>query len=151
MLFIKSKMIRNAKLKDLEQILDLLYQLSPPKEEDLKTDKKELRTILNEIIFDKNYIVCVYQEGQKLLGTATLIIQLNLSHGGRPYAHIENVVVNKNFRGKNIGKQIVDYLIKKANERNCYKIVLSCEKKNIPFYKKCNLNPTGEVEMRRNN
>jgi len=151
MLFIKSKMIRNAKTEDLEQILDLLYQLSPPKEEFLKTDKKGLRTILNEMIFDRNYVVCVYQEGQRLLGTATLIIQLNLSHGGRPYGHIENVVTDKNSRGKGIGKQIVDYLIKKADERNCYKIILSCEKKKVPFYKKCNLNLTGEVEMRRNN
>lgn len=147
----KSKMIRDAKPEDLEQILDLLYQLSPPKEKNLKTDKKELRTILNEMIFDRNYVVCVYQEGQRLLGTATLIIQLNLSHGGRPYGHIENVVTDQNFRVSGIGRKMMDYLVKKADERNCYKIVLSCEKKNVPFYKKCNLNLTGEVEMRRNN
>jgi len=140
-------MIREAKLGDLEQVLGLLHQLSPTKKRD---DKKELRRILNGIIKDRNYVIAVYEEDKKLLGTATLLIQLNLSHNGKPYGHVENVVTDKNSRGNGIGKELVEYLIEKANKRKCYKVILDCVKPNIPFYKKCRFAETGEVEMRLN-
>jgi glucosamine-phosphate N-acetyltransferase len=142
-------MIREAKPEDLKQILDLLHQLSSLTEEDLRISKTKFKKILREIITDKNHIICVYESEQRLLGTATLVVQLNLSHGGRPYAHIENVVTDKDFRGNGVGKEMVDYLIKMADERDCYKSILNCEEKNIPFYEKCRFHLTGEVEMRR--
>lgn len=142
-------MIREARSEDLEGILDLLYQLSPLKEEDSRASKIKLKEILSDMLADENYLLCVYEDGQRLLGTAMLITQLNLSHGGRPYGHIENVVIEQNFRSNGIGRQMVDYLVKEADKRNCYKTVLSCEGKNIPFYEKCNFHLTGEAEMRR--
>jgi glucosamine-phosphate N-acetyltransferase len=144
-------MIRDAKPKDLEQILGLLYQLSPVSEEDLKINKKKLKKVLREMIKDKNHLICVYEKEQKLLGIATLLIQLNLSHGGRPYAHVENVVTDQAFRGNGVGKEMIDYLIKRADERGCYKSILNCEEKNIPFYERCRFHLTGEVEMRLDN
>lgn len=140
-------MIRTANSYDLEQLLNLLHQLSPPDKENFKIDKEDLKQTLDEMILDRNYIVCVYQERQKLLGTATLLVQLNLHNNGMPYGHIENVVTDKNFRGKSIGQKMIDYLIKEAKQKNCYKVVLNCGEKNIPFYDKCGFKKTGEIEM----
>ncbi len=140
-------MIRTANSYDLEQLLNLLHQLSPPDKKNFKTDMEDLKQTLDEMILDRNYVLCVYQERQKLLGTATLLVQLNLHNNGMPYGHIENVVTDKNSRGKGIGQKMVDYLIKEAKERNCYKVILNCEEKNISFYKKCGFQATGEIEM----
>jgi len=140
--------IEKVKLEDLEDLLNLLYQLSPPKKE--KINKRQLLNILRKIIKDKNYYIAVYKESnEKIVGTGTLLKQLNLSHSGRPYCHIENIVIDRNFRGRGIGKSIIDELVKKAKKENCYKVILNCQKHNILFYKKCCFEETGEMEMRK--
>ncbi len=139
--------IRKAGQKDIKDIMRLLSQLSPSSEED---NLKRLQFIFDKINQDENYHLCVTEENNQLAGTGLLLIQMNLSHKGRPYAHIENIVVDNNHRKKGIGKKIVLYLIEKAKQKHCYKIILDCENKNIPFYEKCGLHKTGEVEMRIN-
>jgi len=142
-----SDLIRAARLEDLNSILELLYQLSPLKE-GVVADKDKVKWILIDIINDKNYHLCVFEDEGKVLGTALLLIQMNLSHGGRSYAHIENVVVDKEYRGKGAGRKMMDYLIEKGKEFDCYKILLNCSKDNIPFYEGCRFFDSGEIEMR---
>ena len=142
--------IRLARLEDSKEIANLLHQLSPPSEEDKSMTDEKKSEIINEIIKDKNHHLFVAEDQGKIIGTGLLLIQLNLSHGGKPYAHIENVVTEKELRGKGIGKEIVLKMLEKAKEENCYKVILDCEIKNIPFYQKCGLKETGEVEMRIN-
>ncbi|MBD3355079.1 GNAT family N-acetyltransferase [Candidatus Woesearchaeota archaeon] len=137
--------IRKAKSGDLKELMDILNQLSPSSEE---KDTEKLQSTFDKINQDKNYHLCVAEENNQLVGTGLLLIQMNISHNGRPYAHIENIVVDKNHRKKGIGKKIILYLVEKAKKAGCYKIILDCEKKNIPFYEKCGLYETGEVEMR---
>ncbi len=141
--------IRKVEIKDLNSLLNLLYQLSPKTKRDKEIDRKEPSNTLKKIITDENYYTCIYQEKGKILGTGTLLRQLNLSHGTRPYGHIENIVVDKKARGKGIGKIIVNHLIEKAEQKNCYKVILNCKKELIPFYKKCRMKKSGEIQMRR--
>lgn len=140
-------MIRKANLGDLDRLLELLYQLSPLEEGD-DVVKGNLERTFRKIIDDENYCVCVLEKGGKILGTGTLLVQMNLSHEGKPYAHIENVVVDVNSRGIGAGKKIVNYLIEKGKKVGCYKIILNCSKDNISFYEKCGFADSGEVEMR---
>ena len=139
--------IREAKKEDLEQLLSLLFQLSPGADDSIGSEEV-LQKIFEKMIEDENYHLCVYEFDGRIIGTAILLIQLNLSHQGRPYGHIENVVTDKDCRGKGIGKKMIDYLTGKARERNCYKVILNCAKHNILFYQKCGFKETGEVEMR---
>lgn len=136
--------IREAKVNNLEKLLKLLYQLSPKKE---NTDKQKLKAILEKIVKDENYYLCVFEKDDKLLGTATLFVEKNLTHKGRPKGHIENVVVDKNHRKKGVGKKLVDHLVEKSKEKNCYKTVLTCDEKNKGFYKKSGFKPKG-INMR---
>lgn len=140
--------IRQANITDLNILLDLLNQLSPTSKEGDLIDYKDLQRTLRSIITDDNYCLCVSEYGEKVVGTALLLIQLNLSHHGRPYGHIENVVTDKAQRGNGVGARMVEYLVQQARKRNCYKIILDCAKHNIPFYKKCGFIEIGEVEMR---
>ena len=142
--------ITEAKIADLEEILALLSQLSPPMPDE-KLENEQGMAVLESIISNPDYCLCVAGINGKLIGTALLLLQRNLSHGGRPYAHLENVVTDINYRGKGVGMEMVNFLISKAREQDCYKIILNCELKNIPFYKNCGFNVTGEVEMRISN
>jgi len=142
--------IRRAKQEDLQNLLNLLNllnQLSPP-QQDQNINLEALNQILLKIIQDNNYYLCIFESNNKIIGTGTLLIQMNLSYQGRPYSHIENVVVDKEQRGKGIGKKIINHLIEIARQRNCYKVILNCEKHNTAFYEKSGMKETGEVEMR---
>ncbi len=141
--------VRGAKMEDLEDVVKLLHQLSSPKPGET-TDMKEAQSILDSIINNPDYVLCVACAENELVGTATLLIQRNLSHGGKPYGHIENVVTDVRFRGRGIGLTMMNFLVTEARKRDCYKIILCCEAKNIPFYERCGFFLTGESEMRLN-
>ena len=137
--------IRKVKLEDLKELIGLLEQLSPHSEQ---IDLEKLQTILDNITKDEKHYLCVVEEDNQVIGTGVLLIQLNISHNGRPYGHIENIVVDSDHRKKGIGKKIVLHLLEKAKEANCYKVILNCIEKNIPFYEKYGITPTGEIELR---
>ena len=54
--------------------------------------------------------------------------------------HIEDIVVDKSTRGKNLGKRIIELLKSIAQVNGCYKVILDCAEHNVPFYKKCGFN-----------
>jgi len=139
--------VRKAKMEDLAEIVRLLYQLSPPSPGE-KLDDETGRIILKKTLSNPDYCLCVAEVGSEIAGTAILLIQLNLSHGGKSYAHVENVVTDVPFRGKGIGREMVNFLVLKARNNGCYKVILNCESKNIPFYERCGFHLTGESEMR---
>ena len=48
--------------------------------------------------------------------------------------HIEDIVVAKNQRGKNLGLRMINLLGKIGEVNKCYKIILDCEDRNVAFY-----------------
>ena len=82
---------------------------------------------------DPNSITIVMSEEKIIIGVATLHIIKKLT---RILGLIEDVAVNKNYRGLGIGKKLVKELIKIGNEKNCDTIVLSSSEKNSKFYEK---------------
>ena len=137
-------MIREVSVEDLMELMSLLNQLSAS----IESDVAKLGHILEKIIKDENQYLCVFEEDGKLIGTGTLLIQRNLSHSGRPYGHIENLIVDVHYRERGIGKHLVAHLLEKAKKSECYKVILDCKKENIPFYEKCRMSTSGEVQLR---
>ena len=62
--------------------------------------------------------------------------------------HIEDVVVDKEVRGRGLGKHIIMKLVALARAAGCYKVVLDCSEANAPFYRKCGFEAK-EVQMVR--
>jgi len=58
----------------------------------------------------------------KEVGRAYLYLMKNDLHK-RPFGFMEDVFVNEDCRGKGVGKRLVNEVIKKAKENNCYKLV----------------------------
>jgi len=78
-----------------------------------------------------------------IIGTITLLIEAKIIHNMGKVAHIEDVVVDPNYRGTNLGKTLVKKVTDIADDANCYKIILDCDEHNEIFYKKCEFKRKG--------
>ena len=99
-------------------------------------DKETAKEILKKIILNPDHIIHVAEENGKIVGSTTLLIEQKFIHNGGRVGHIEDVVVSKEFEGRGIGIKLVTSLLKKAKEMECYKTILDCEEKLIPFYER---------------
>jgi len=99
-------------------------------------EQNSARNILKKIFENENHIIHVAELNGKIVGSTTLLIEQKFIHEGGFVGHIEDVVVNKEFEGHGIGMKLVLSLLDVAKERKCYKTILNCEDKLIPFYEK---------------
>lgn len=81
-------------------------------------------------------------------GTITLLLERKFIHAGGLVAHIEDVATRRGWERHGIGRALVDYAVQEAKKAGCYKIILDCSNKNIPFYEKCGFRVSG-LCMRR--
>ena len=51
--------------------------------------------------------------------------------------HIEEIVVDPDFRGRDISTHIVNMLKSYAIDKDCYKVILGCDAKLSKVYEKC--------------
>jgi glucosamine-phosphate N-acetyltransferase len=98
-------------------------------------EKKRAEEIFDKIKNQSSYIyVAVYDD--KIIGATTLLVEQKFIHDGGKLGHIEDVVTHKDFQGKGIGSGVMKKAIEKAKELGCYKIILDCSEKNVPFYER---------------
>ena len=99
-------------------------------------EQNSVKNILKKILENENHIIHVAELNGKIVGSTTLLIEQKFIHEGGFVGHIEDVVVNKEFEGRGIGMKLVLSLLDIAKEKKCYKTILNCEDKLIPFYEK---------------
>lgn len=130
--------IKKAEFDDLTQILALYAQLGknpiPP----------VLPTALwAQILAQPNHHILAAWEDGRIVSSCTLSIIFNLTHGGRPYALIENVVTDKDFRGRGLATACLARAREIAEAAGCYKIMLltgSKKEETLRFYEKAGYN-----------
>lgn len=84
---------------------------------------------------DEHVVLCIF-ENNCIVGSGTLKIEQKLYHGNCKLAHLENVLIDDDKRGKGYGKMLVNKLIDVANELGCYKVCWMCNDNVESFYKK---------------
>jgi glucosamine-phosphate N-acetyltransferase len=72
----------------------------------------------------------------KLIGTASVLIELKLFGEPHKIAHVEDVAICKDLRGFGYGKKLMEYIKDFCKKKQCRKIVLYCSNDNVAFYKK---------------
>jgi GNAT superfamily N-acetyltransferase len=80
----------------------------------------------------------VAEESGEVIGSLVLVIVPNLSHGARPWAVIENVIVDERYRRRGVGRLLMEYAVNRAREEDCCRIGLDSNKsRNVAhqFYK----------------
>ncbi len=98
-----------------EQIKALFEQLNP--------DKKSIA--LEEVLDPTNPVtLAYYRENSEIVGIA-LMCTYNVISGRKGW--IEDVVVDTNYRGKGIGRKLMEILIQEGKEKNLTEILLFTE------------------------
>ena len=105
---------------DLDALLRLYEQLSPGT---ATVDPAKARLALESMLATPNVTLLVADEGD-VVGTVTLVIVPNLTHSGKPWAQVENMVTDATVRGSGIGRQLIDECLRLAREAGCYKVQL---------------------------
>lgn len=120
---------RPVEKKDLDYIFPLLDQLT---EIDYSSrDKNECwNNFINNI--SSNSIVGVLNG--YIVAYGSIVIENKIR--GEFAGHIEDIVVDKTVRGKNIGVDLIKELIKIGDNKGCYRITLTCDQSLIKFYNK---------------
>jgi len=101
------------------------------------------KEINSTYLTDPSSITLVSVDSNTITGVASLHIIKKLT---RTLGLIEDVAVNENYRGKGIGKKLVEKLIGIASEKSCDKTVLNSSEKNSEFYKKIGFEKN-EIQM----
>ncbi|MCA3275799.1 MAG: GNAT family N-acetyltransferase [Roseomonas sp.] len=126
--------IRAAQPSDLEGLL-ALYQHLNPSDEAISLDLAASR--LDGINRLPGSAVMLGLLGAVLVASCTLIVIPNLTHGGKPYALIENVVTDARYRGRGYGTRLLNAAVQAAWGADCYKVMLltgSKQPSTLGFY-----------------
>lgn len=119
--------------------LDLMHQLTNYKYD---VSYNEFQKYLNCNKNNCQIIVAYSPKNSQVIGAGT-IFKINKLHNN-PIGQIEDLIIDKEFRGNNYGKKIVQRLVKIGYEDfGCYKVVLNTSEENVPFYDKCSFSKAG--------
>ncbi len=135
--FIKNNKVHIQKIK--ENYLDLMKNLT----EVTNLSTNLFVSTLKEIEQMNGLIIIAYvgnlysnSDSFKIVGSGTIIIEPKLIRGAKNVGHIEDIVVNPEYRGKQIAKNILSMLKVYGFSKNCYKIILDCDENLKHFYEK---------------
>jgi glucosamine-phosphate N-acetyltransferase len=90
-----------------------------------------------ETTFDKmGAEVWVVEFEEKIIASVSLLLEQKVIHECGIVGHLEDVVVDKDYRKYGLGKFIIERIIKIAREKGCYKLIGDCKSELLGFYEK---------------
>ena len=142
-----SIILRLAKLEDQLKCSELLNILA-----EVTDDSHEIFDIetFRDLISNERGSQVIAEESGKILGMASISFNLALRYNGE-YCQLEELIVDQNARGKNVGGLLVEETIRLAKIRGCKEFglyLLESTKHNQTFYEKYGFIKVGE-EMRQ--
>jgi glucosamine-phosphate N-acetyltransferase len=72
----------------------------------------------------------------RVVGTASLLIEPKFIHSGGVVGHVEDVAVRVDDQHHGVGAALVLHLLDVCRGAGCYKVILDCEENVIPFYER---------------
>lgn len=116
--------------------IELLRQLTDAPKMSYEDFCKCYDNLVNEYIY-------VSEMDNIIVSTGTLLVEQKFVHNGGKCGHIEDIVVHKDYRGKDLGKTMIEYLSNKGFHKGCYKVILDCKPEIENFYEKCGFTQKG--------
>jgi ribosomal protein S18 acetylase RimI-like enzyme len=142
-----SVIVRLAKLEDQQRCSELLDVLAKA-----TSDPHEIfgSETFEKLISNERGSLVVAEESGNVLGMASISFNLALRYNGE-YCQLEELVVDPDARGKNVGGLLIEETIRLAKIRDCKEYglyILESTKHNQGFYEKYGFIKVGE-EMRQ--
>ena len=138
-------MVREAVKEDLDELLNLYLFLH---EKNIPENSEHLENTWKTIIEDINHHIVVKEINGKIVSSCVCVIVPNLTRNIRPYALIENVVTNEEYRGKGYATECLNYAKEIAIKNDCYKMMLLTGTKSentLAFYKNAGYNSDDKI------
>lgn len=80
------------------------------------------------------YVLCI---DSRVIGTFGIFVEPKTIHNMASVAHIEDLVILKEYRGRGLGRQILQKIKEICQQdSDIYKIILECKPELVDFYKK---------------
>lgn len=121
---------------NLKNLIKVLDQLSPFKK--MIQDINKIRKHINDTTvtsFNQKYLYIIRYE-DTIIGTGSILIEEKLIHDMGKVSHIEDIVIDSNYRGLGLAKNLMIELIEFSKRKGCYKIILSAASNVETFYEK---------------
>ena len=140
-----SYQIRKGRREDLPEVLALIKELA-----EYERAADEVENTLEQLEADgfgpqPFYGFYVAEEEGRLLGIALYYYRYSTWKGKSLY--LEDIVVTESTRGRGMGKQLFDQMVREAREQDCHQVnwqVLDWNEPAINFYKKLGADLDGE-------
>ena len=132
--------IRKLQIDDYDkEYLNLLSQLTTVG----TINKTEFIKRFNELPKNHKLFIIEKESNGDIVAIGSLIIEFKFIHECGKVGHIEDIVVNENYRKRDLGKMIINYLTNLSKKLGCYKCILNCSDYYKEFYVKCGYKYTG--------
>ena len=117
--------IRRARKSDLPRLQELYDQLHLKNYLSLRVSPAKLAAAFDHLARDRNHAILVAEVAGRIVGTCHVIVVPHLGHALKPFAIVENVVVDANARSSGIGQHLMAAAGDLARRRGCYKLALT--------------------------
>lgn len=131
--------IRDVKQEDLVSVLELIQELA-----DFEKASDEVKVTIEELSsdFQNNLFNCLVAEGNgEIVGIALFYNRYSTWKGKT--IHLEDLIVTQRYRGKGVGKGLLDAIVAKAKSEKLRRVewnVLDWNTPAIEFYKNVGAN-----------
>jgi GNAT superfamily N-acetyltransferase len=111
--------IRPCSSDDFSGVLELLEQLWPEK----RLDPASLRIVYDRALASNSQKYICATDGERVIGFGSLTVKNNLWQEGY-LGHVDELVVDRDYRGRGVGTGLLEHLIVIARQLDCRRIEL---------------------------
>lgn len=137
--------------EELPQMADLLAELFMLESDfQPETDKqlRGLRMILENPQMGQLFVI---RDGATVAGMANALITVSTAEGGRVLL-LEDVIVSSDYRGKGLGRRLVEHVCDWARDQGITRVTLLADRENQPalnFYRNLGFEPSYMTVLRK--
>jgi GNAT superfamily N-acetyltransferase len=138
----KPLVIRRAKMKDTDRLIELVSELGRPEPKN-EEEIKHFAKLIQNYISEKDKMIVVAEINSKVVGLVSLVFLPRLNRS-KPEAWIPDFIVDQEHRNKGIGRELLKKCIGIARKEKCWRIRLETglsRKQAQRFYKMMGMKP----------
>src|SRR5262249_5699773 len=106
--------VRRARRSDLAALAALYDQLHVSNYADFRVPPARMARAFERLARARNHSILVAMREGTVVGTCHVIVVAHLGHGLKPFAVVENVVVDEHARSMGIGERLIEAAAKAA-------------------------------------